>query len=81
MVEAYHPLNNGFTSFYGTYTGGLDYFTHVRDGRQVRVLVDDTLPAGRHTAMFEAHHLPSGLYVARLVTPAHTFTRMLVLVK
>jgi len=31
---AYHPLNNGFTYFYGHLTGGLDYFTHEREGVQ-----------------------------------------------
>lgn len=28
----YHPLNQGFTFFYGHYNGALDYFTHIRDG-------------------------------------------------
>jgi arylsulfatase B len=28
----YHPLNRGFTSFYGHYTGSIDYFTYYRYG-------------------------------------------------
>ena len=28
----YHPLNQGFTRFYGHYNGAIDYFTHKRDG-------------------------------------------------
>jgi arylsulfatase B len=28
----YHPLNQGFTGFYGHYNGALDYFTHQREG-------------------------------------------------
>lgn len=28
----YHPLNQGFTYFYGAYNGALDYFTHKREG-------------------------------------------------
>lgn len=28
----YHPLNFGFTSFYGHYNGAIDYFTHKREG-------------------------------------------------
>ena len=28
----YHPLNRGFTHFYGHYNGAVDYFTHERDG-------------------------------------------------
>ena len=28
----YHPMNFGFTSFYGHYNGAIDYFTHKRAG-------------------------------------------------
>jgi arylsulfatase B len=28
----YHPLNQGFTYFYGAYNGALDYFIHKREG-------------------------------------------------
>ena len=28
----YHPLNRGFTRFYGHYNGAIDYFTHEREG-------------------------------------------------
>lgn len=28
----YHPLNQGFTYFYGAYNGAIDYFTHKREG-------------------------------------------------
>jgi len=28
----YHPLNRGFTHFYGCYNGAIDYFTHQREG-------------------------------------------------
>jgi arylsulfatase B len=31
-ARTYHPLNHGFTHFYGHYNGFVDYFTHVRDG-------------------------------------------------
>ncbi len=30
--RAYHPLNRGFTKFYGHYNGAIDYFTHEREG-------------------------------------------------
>ena len=29
----FHPLNRGFTHFYGCYNGALDYFTHRREGQ------------------------------------------------
>lgn len=28
----YHPLNQGFSQFYGHYNGAIDYFTHLREG-------------------------------------------------
>jgi arylsulfatase B len=28
----HHPLEHGFTSFYGHYNGAIDYFTHEREG-------------------------------------------------
>jgi len=31
-ARKYHPLNQGFTHFYGHYNGFVDYFSHVRDG-------------------------------------------------
>lgn len=30
---AFHPMNFGFTSFYGHYNGAIDYFTHKREGQ------------------------------------------------
>lgn len=29
----YHPLNRGFTDYYGCYNGAIDYFTHQREGQ------------------------------------------------
>ena len=38
-------------------------------GTRVAVLVDETLPAGRHAYRFSADGLPSGVYFVRLETP------------
>ena len=38
-------------------------------GTRVAVLVDETLPAGRHAYRFTANGLPSGVYFVRLETP------------
>jgi hypothetical protein len=50
-------------------------------GREVARLVDGMTQAGTHEVTFEAHSLPSGLYVYRLATPASTLTGRMMLVK
>jgi len=32
--KEFHPLNRGFTHFYGHYNGALDYFTHIREAER-----------------------------------------------
>ncbi len=32
--RAYHPIERGFTHFYGHYNGAIDYFTHLREGER-----------------------------------------------
>ena len=32
--EKFHPLNQGFSFFYGHYNGNIDYFTHMREGQR-----------------------------------------------
>ncbi len=60
-------------------TARLDVFDML--GRQVRTLVDGTLPAGRHEVSFDAASLPSGMYLYRLTTDAGVQTRTLALMK
>ncbi len=50
-------------------------------GRQVRVLVNGELPAGEHKVAFEASDLPSGVYLARMITPQGVYTRTMQLIK
>ncbi|MEP0547465.1 MAG: laminin B domain-containing protein [Rhodothermales bacterium] len=50
-------------------------------GREVAVLVDGRLPAGRHEARFDARGLASGLYVYRLQTAGTTLARRVVLAR
>ncbi len=50
-------------------------------GRQVRVLVDEDLPAGVHQAVLDGTGLASGVYVCRMTAGAFTQTRKLMLVK
>jgi hypothetical protein len=50
-------------------------------GQEVATLVDGFLPAGSHSARWEAGDLPSGTYLYRLVSGHHTQTRMLTFIK
>jgi hypothetical protein len=50
-------------------------------GRQVAVLVNGTMPAGIHEAVFEAGNLPSGMYIARMAVGGKTTSRPMTLVK
>jgi len=47
-------------------------------GRVVSTLVDRTLPAGKHQFVFDAEHLPSGMYLYRLESPGHVQTRKMI---
>ena len=50
-------------------------------GQQVQVLVDGSLGSGPHEVRFEAGHLASGLYLARLETPAGVSVQRMMLAK
>jgi hypothetical protein len=50
-------------------------------GRQIRVLVDEDLPAGIHEAVLDGTGLASGVYVCRMTTGGFMQTRKLMLVK
>jgi hypothetical protein len=50
-------------------------------GRMVAQLVDGQMPAGRHTVMFDASGLASGVYVYRLQIGDQTMTQKMLLMK
>ncbi|MFQ5570069.1 MAG: PKD domain-containing protein [Rhodothermales bacterium] len=50
-------------------------------GREVAVLVEGPLPAGRHRAVFDAARLPSGVYLYQLRTARQVLSRRMLLVK
>ncbi|MFK7849196.1 MAG: T9SS type A sorting domain-containing protein [Rhodothermales bacterium] len=50
-------------------------------GREVAVLLDNTLASGNHQAIFEATGLTSGVYYARLVASGDVVTQQLLLMK
>lgn len=51
-------------------------------GRRIALLLDDQLLVpGQHEAVFDAHHLPNGVYFARLSGHGHQQTHRMVLLK
>lgn len=50
-------------------------------GRELRTLVNEVLPAGRHERVLEATNLPSGVYVYRLTAGAFSDARKLVIIR
>jgi uncharacterized protein (TIGR02145 family) len=50
-------------------------------GREVAVLVNGTMPAGRHRVTFDASGLASGVYVVRLEAGGEVFVRRVTLLK
>lgn len=65
----------------------LDQRRHVRLavtdalGREVRVLADGMMDAGRQEIGFDAGDLPGGMYIARLTTDGRALTRKMLLLK
>jgi photosystem II stability/assembly factor-like uncharacterized protein len=51
------------------------------EGRLVRTLSDEIQESGRHELHFSGAGLSSGIYFARLITPIHTRTQKIVLLK
>ena len=52
-----------------------------RLGREVQVLLDESLPAGSHSVEFVADGLPSGIYFYRIKTPVQTEVMKMILAK
>jgi hypothetical protein len=50
-------------------------------GREVATLVEGEKPAGTHTVTWNAQHLPSGIYVYRIVAGSHSDSKKMLLVK
>lgn len=50
-------------------------------GRQVAVLVNNTMPSGEHTIQFDAQNLSSGVYLYRMETSTQVFSQKMLLVK
>ena len=50
-------------------------------GREVAVLVDDVVAAGRYSVQFDASNLPSGIYIYRIVSDNYVESKRMTFVK
>ncbi|MBK9227203.1 MAG: T9SS type A sorting domain-containing protein [Ignavibacteria bacterium] len=50
-------------------------------GNEVASLTDDFKPAGLHSVIFNASHLPSGAYLYKIETDAFSDSRKMLLIK
>jgi hypothetical protein len=50
-------------------------------GREVEVLVDGVLPAGRHKARVHASNLSSGVYLYRLTAAGKSLSKKMIVMK
>jgi len=50
-------------------------------GREVAVLVDGSVAAGRHSVVWDARNLPSGTYIVRMIAGRFTRVKLVVLAK
>ncbi len=83
LFEAYpNPFNPTTTiSYQMPVAGDITLTVYETTGRQVTELVNGWRDAGVHEFTFDASNLPSGIYLARLITGEFTQTQKLVLVK
>ncbi|HKI43766.1 MAG TPA: T9SS type A sorting domain-containing protein [Balneolales bacterium] len=50
-------------------------------GQSIANLVDKDQPAGSYTIRFDAHNLPCGVYIYRLVAGRHTMVKKMMVIK
>jgi photosystem II stability/assembly factor-like uncharacterized protein len=84
LSQNYPNPFNPVTTIQFTLSGPDDITLTVYDllGRRVAVLLNGSLPAGTHSAVFDARHLASGVYLYRIVTAqGQSETRKMMLLK
>lgn len=82
-LEAYpNPFNpNTVIRFRLSVFGKVELSVFDVLGRRVRMLTNDTLPAGEHSVRFDAGNLSSGVYILVLDTDGQRLVRTLTLIK
>lgn len=77
-----NPFNNRtLIQFSIPVAGNVKLLVYDVQGREAARLAEGYFPAGRHSALFDASGLPSGVYFARLTAGDYTQTRKLMLLK
>ncbi len=77
-----NPFNPSTTiPFFVAQTSQVKIAIYDMLGREIRILVDDTLPSGRQEVRFDASGLPSGTYFYKLDSQGISLTRKMLLVR
>ncbi|MCB2206404.1 T9SS type A sorting domain-containing protein [bacterium] len=75
-----NPATGTTTIDFSSIRSGLVTLTvHDMLGKEIARLVDAPLAPGAHSAVFNTHALPAGVYVYRLSTPTSTLTRKMLI--
>jgi len=77
-----NPFNSSTRIAYDLPAGGMVSLTvYDLSGREVAWLVEGDMPAGRHSAVWEAGNVPAGVYLVKLSNKDITTVRKVVLLK
>jgi len=77
-----NPFNSTTRIDYAlTEAGRISLALYDLSGRQIRLLADQAMPSGRHSAILQANDLPAGLYVLRLSSGERVSSQKVLLVK
>jgi len=77
-----NPFNQQTTiSFYIPENGPVRLTINDLSGREVQVLLNETLPAGNHQYVFDANLLPSGVYLTNLSFKSQKVVQKMILTK
>ena len=77
-----NPFNPTTTITYTTsQSGPVKVEVFDVQGRQVQLLENGVVTAGRHSLTFDAQNLPSGTYIYRLITPQGVQSKKMVLLR
>lgn len=86
QVKLFQNLPNPFSlhttiPFYLPQPGNVHLSVSDMSGKELKILINETMPAGSHTYDFNGSHLPSGVYFIQLKANSQSVVRKIILLK